>query len=479
MVIVVAGAIFLAALATTFAVLTARDARRAEAALAARATTDLLTGLPGRAALEAELTERIATGGTARFAVLLLRIDRFAAVNDTYGHDIGDELLVALRGQITGALAPGETVFRLGGPEFVVLCPQTGTAAEATARAEAFQQAIHVQYRIAHDRLRVSATAGVVIVEQRHTDPAVVLDDADAAVRAAARRGPGRREVFEIAMADRLRPADAPARLRAALDREELLLFYLPVVTVDEGRIVGVEALLRWADPARGLVGPREIFGLLEHTDLLDEVGDWVVAETVRHNVSWQRAHPGLDLMSTVNVSPRQLADPDFVHRVVRTVEEHGADPQRFCLEITEGALRTDTETTWTRLREAKDAGIQLALDDFGTGYSTFDYIRRFHLDVLKIDQVFVSRLATSKDDYAIVQQLVGLAHALDLVAIAEGVEQPAQAQALVTLDCDLAQGYLWSQPVPVDTISAMLPRGVIRPGTAQRKAVDWKAPTA
>ena len=276
-------------------------------------------------------------------------------------------------------------------------------------------------------------------------------------------------------MRARVNAHDAESRLRTALENNDFLIVYLPVVSISTSRIVGVEALLRWVDPSRGLVSPGEFFALLEKTDLLGPVGEFIFREACRHNREWQDRFPDHDLVSTINVSPVQLADPDFIPRLVGIIAETGADPSRLCLEITEGSMRQGLETIWYSLRTAKEAGLQLALDDFGTGYSSFDYIRKFTLDVLKIDRVFVERVADSKEDYAIVQQLVGLAHALDLVAIAEGVANADQADTLTSLNCDLAQGYFWSEPQPVDTITKLLERGTIRPGASQQ--IDWKAP--
>lgn len=461
-----------------YAALSSRAARKAQANLEYLANYDTLTGLRNRVAVRTELTALVADKGRGgRVAVILIELDRFAAVNDTYGHDVGDQLMVAASGQIRKALLPNETLFRLGGPQFIVLCPTAITRDAALERATSLQNAVRVQYRISHDHVRISASTGVVLLDQRHDAPAVVLADAEAALREANRQGPGTTVAFEVAMRSKINPYDAEFRLRRALENDEFLLMYMPVVTMKGSKLVGVEAVIRWADPEHGVVAPSEFFELLEDTDLLGPVGEWILREACTHTRSWIERFPDRDLVTTINVSPAQLADPNYIGWVTGTLAEFGIEPGRLCLEITEGAIRKDADAIWWSLRNAKEAGIQLALDDFGTGYSTFDYIRKFSLDVLKIDKVFIDRVNASNEDYAIVQQLISLAHSLDFVAIAEGVDTAEQATTLASLNCDLAQGYYWSQPLPLDSIEKVIERGAIRPAASRAKKIDWKAP--
>jgi diguanylate cyclase (GGDEF)-like protein len=476
--VVLVGLVFVSIAALGLAAMGQRASLRVQHQLRHIATHDSLTGLRNRVALTNALSEVLAARSpSGRAAVLLIELDRFSAINDTYGHDVGDQLMVAAARQIERSLHPNETIYRLGGPQFVVLAPSATTRDAAQARAQQLQESVRVQYRIDHDHLRITATVAVVLLDQRHTSPDVVLEDADAAVREATRRGPGSTVVFEVSMRAKVSAFDAEARLRQALERDEFLLMYLPVVTLDDSRIVGVEALLRWADPERGVVAPGEFLSLLELTDLLEPVGDWVVAEACRHNKRWQEIFPGADIATTINVSPRQLEADDFTYRIDRIVQDTGADPARLCFEITEGAARTDIENVWRNLRQLKELGMQLALDDFGTGNSTFDYIRKFQLDILKVDRVFVDRVNKSDGDYAIVQQIISMAHSLDFVTIAEGVDNADQATTLATLNCDLGQGYYWSQPQSLDTIEKLIGQGTIRPSANRAKKIDWKAP--
>lgn len=478
MVIALAVFILLSAISLAYAAMSFRAADKAQGELEHLATHDPLTGLRNRMAVRSELAHLLAAkSGPGRVAILLVELDRFAAVNSTYGHEVGDQLMVAASGQISKALLPAETLFRLGGPQFVVVCPSAVTRDAALERAAALQTAVRVQYRIDHDHVRISMSAGVVLLDQRHTDADVVLADAESALREANRQGPGSAVAFEVAMRSKINPYDAEIRLRRALENHEFLLMYMPVVTLDDSRIVGVEAVIRWADPEHGVIAPSEFFELLEDTDLLGPVGEWILREACGHTKRWSELFPGLDLVTTINVSPAQLANPDYINWVIAILAELDVDPTRLCLEITEGSVRKEIDVIWWSLRRAKEAGIQLALDDFGTGYSTFDYIRKFHLDVLKIDKVFTDRINAGNEDYAIVQQIISLAHALDLVAIAEGVDSAEQAAALAGLNCDLAQGYYWSQPQPLDAIEQLLARGTIRPAANRAKKIDWKAP--
>ncbi len=473
---ITAALVALSVITVGYAIVSQRASTRARRNLLHLATHDELTDLRNRSALLADIGGLVEPRGAGvRGAVLLVELDRFAAVNDTYGHDIGDQLMVAAARQLQSGLANGDRLYRSGGPQFVVVCPSIVTTEAARQRATDLQTLVRVQYRIAHDHLRISATIGIVMLDARHTEASTVVADADAALRDANAAGFGSASVFEISMRSRVRSFDAESRLRNALENNDFLIMYLPVVSISTSRIVGVEALLRWVDPSRGLVSPGEFFALLEKTDILGPVGEFIFREACQHNREWQKRFPAHDLVSTINVSPTQLIDPDFIPHLLRVIDETGADPGRLCLEITEGSVRQGIEKIWYSLRMAKEAGLQLALDDFGTGYASFDFLRKFTLDVLKIDRVFVERVADTKEDYAIVQQLVGLAHALDLVAIAEGVTNADQADTLTSLNCDLAQGYFWSEPQSADTITKLLAKGTIRPGVTKR--IDWKAP--
>ncbi len=471
---VVVGLLALSIVMIAVAAAAQRSASRAHADLARTTRFDLLTGLPNRSQLTAELDRGLSGPPDERHgALILVEFHRYAAINDTYGHEVGDGLLVAAAEQLGRALQPHERLFRPSGPQFAVLNPEVTDAASATRRADELQAALGVAFRIGTDHLRVATSAGIALFDGRATGAEELLRDATVALQHADADGPGVSVVFDLSMQATVMAAAAERRLHQALEREEFWLLYLPVVALDNHELVGVEALLRWADPERGLVSPAEFLPLLDESGLIIPVGDWAIEAACRQSVLWQQAFPARELMTTVNVSPRQLASADFMDRVLRTVEETGVDPGRLCLEITEGVVMRDIESSWSMLRAAKDAGIKLALDDFGTGFSSLGYLRRFDLDVLKIDRAFVADVATSREDAAIVQQLVALAHALDLAPVAEGVDSAEQAQTLHGMGCDFAQGFYFSAPQPVTAIDHMLGTGTVVPDDGS-PAIDW-----
>jgi diguanylate cyclase (GGDEF)-like protein len=475
---VVVGLLALSIVMIAVAAMAQRAASRAHADLERTTRFDLLTGLPNRSQLTAELETRL--GGVGRDgqargrqgALILVEFHRYAAINDTYGHEVGDGLLVAAAGQLGGALRPSERLFRPSGPQFAVLSPEADPAS-ATHRADELQAALGVAFRIGTDHLRVATSSGIALLDGRASTAEDLLRNATVALQHADSDGPGTSVVFDLSMQPTVMAAAAERRLQEALEREEFMLLYLPVVALDNHELVGVEALLRWADPERGLVSPAEFLPLLDESGLIIPVGDWAIEAACRQSVQWHQAFPNRELMTTVNVSPRQLASADFMDRVLRTVADTGVEPGRFCLEITEGVVMRDIEASWTMLRAAKDAGIKLALDDFGTGFSSLGYLRRFDLDVLKIDRAFVAEVGTSREDAAIVQQLVALAHALDLAPVAEGVDSAEQAQTLHGMGCDFAQGFYFSAPQTVTAIDHMLTTGTVVPDDGT-PAIDW-----
>jgi diguanylate cyclase (GGDEF)-like protein len=473
-VFVVVGLLALSVVMIAVAATGHRAATRAHADLARTTRFDLLTGLPNRAQLEAELDTALAAGtGNAHGGLILVELTRYAGINDTYGHEVGDGLLVAAADQLGGALRSGERLFRPSGPQFAVFCPDLVDTGAATRRADELQAALAVPFRIGTDHLRVNTVSGIAMVDHRATGSEDLLRDGSVALQHAETDGPGSSVVFGLSMQATVMAAAGEKRLREALDNDEFELLYLPVVALDNQELVGVEALLRWADPERGLVSPSEFLPLLDESGLIVPVGDWAIEQACRQSVAWQQAFPARELITTVNVSPRQLASADFMERVLKTVEETGVEPGRLCLEITEGVVMRDIESSWTMLRKAKDAGIKLALDDFGTGFSSLGYLRRFNLDVLKIDRAFVRDVATSRTDAAIVQQLVALAHALDLAPVAEGVDSAEQAQTLHGMGCEFAQGFYFSAPQPVTAIDHLLAKGTVTPDDGT-PSIDW-----
>jgi len=473
---VVVGLIALSVVMVGVAISAQRAAAKAHADLDRTTRFDVLTGLPDRGQLELAIDRLIGPDGSrveGSTTVILIELSRFEVVNDTYGHEVGDGLLVAVTDQLKRATNETEDLFRLGGPQFVVLTSAIADTRMAERRAAELTEALAVPFRIGTDLVQVATKVGIAMVDRRHGGARDVLHDAGVALQQSQRDGSGTATVFDLSMRPSLSPSNTERRLREALERNEFWLLYLPVVTLDDHEIVGVEALLRWADPERGLVTPDQFLPHLENSGLIVPVGEWVLEQACRQNKVWQAAFPNRELLTTVNVSPKQLQRPDFMDRVLATVADTGIDPSRLCLEMTEGSVMRDIDTAWGMLRDAKEADIKLALDDFGTGYSSLSYLRRFDLDVLKIDRSFIAGIAESRDDAAITQQLVAMAHALDIAPVAEGVDSAAQAQTLHGMGCDYAQGYWFSAPQPVTAIDAFLASGVVRPAS-ESAGIDW-----
>jgi diguanylate cyclase (GGDEF)-like protein len=477
MAIVVAGLLGLSIIAIGAALAGQRAAAQAHRALERTTRCDVLTGLPNRAWLEETLSHILDVGRESAAerigAVILVELRHFEEVNDSYGHEVGDGLMIAVTGQLQRSITADEQLFRLGGPQFVIIDRGLTDTGPTQRRAAEFHEALATPFRIGTDILRIATEVGVAMIERHHEDPADVLHDAVVALQQANRKGPSSTVVFDRTMRAERSPASLDKRLREALEHDEFWVLYLPVVALDNNELVGVEALLRWADPERGLVGPDQFLRHLDESGLIGPVGDRVFEQACRQNRAWQQSFPARELLTTINVSPRQLSHPDFLSRVLAIIADTGADPSRICLEITEGTEMRDIESAWSTLLGAEEAGIKLALDDFGTGYSSLSYLQRFSLDVLKIDRTFVSGIATSREDAAITQQLVAMAHALDIAPVAEGVDSAQQAQALHGMGCDYAQGYYFSPPQPVTAIEAMLATGVVRPAE-QASSIDW-----
>lgn len=423
------------------------------------ARLDTLTGLPNRFGLTAQLEAAMQSSRTSGmpFAVLFVDLDRFKVVNDTFGHEVGDALMRAAATRLRHALRPIDQVVRYGGDEFVVICPDVTNVGTGERIAQRVISSIEEPFTIGRQSLSISSSIGIALADHHVAEVEQVVRDADVAMYQAKGAGPGAYRVFDRTIGGALTPSAVEDRLRRATERREFRVFYQPVVDTATGHIVGVEALLRWHDSERGLVAPDEFLPILEETGLIVPVGAWVLAEACRQAVEWRRIYPQHPLELKVNVSARQLSQVDFGDMIIDVLQESGLPASAVFLEITESALMDDVSSAWATLREAKTRGVRLALDDFGTGFSSLSYIRRFSLDMLKIDKSFVDGLAHEPDDVAIVEHVIGLAKALGMVTVAEGVEQPEQLRQLQRLGCERAQGFWFSPPVPPELIGPML----------------------
>lgn len=415
---------------------------------------DELTGLPNRRYLLGKLSQVFGEDG-ARGGLLFVDLDRFKLINDSLGHEAGDNVLRETTARFRRTLRPDDIVARVGGDEFVVLCPNVVDVDDVTSVADRLVAVLAEPIDLPEGRVVVSASIGVAYVTAP-VDPAQVLQDADLAMYEAKEQGRSRTALFHDGLRDRaIRRLEMESALRDALRREEMELFYQPMVRLETGHISGVEALLRWHRPGFGLVEPADFVPTATDTGLILPIGRWVIAEAAAAAARWP------DLEVACNMSARQLTDADLVHFVADVLEENGVEPQRMCLEMTEADLITDPDRVLDQLDRFEELGVRLAIDDFGTGFATLDYLRRFSsADVLKVDASFVAGVNDpDSHDLAIVSAAMVLARNLGFETVAEGVERPEQREILRELGCDIAQGYLFSPPVTMAEIDEMLAR--------------------
>ena len=435
-----------------------------EAALEHRALHDGLTGLPNRMLLLDRLEQALARSRRSNtdLAVLFVDLDQFKVVNDSLGHDAGDRLLIEVGARFRQVVRAADTVARLGGDEFAVLCEGVHLPADAVAVAQHLQAALAEPFRVANAELFVTCSVGIAI--GRGDDPEALIRDADAAMYRAKELGRNRSVVFEAAFHQRMvRRLLLQRDVRAALADGEFSLRYQPRVRVADGRITGVEALLRWIRPDGVVVGADEVITVAEETGFIVTLGTWVLQQACRQAAAWSRGG-GDHIVMSVNLSGRQLVDPALGEIVAATLAEEGLDPSLLCLEVTESELAGDAGTCVEALGALKRIGVRVAIDDFGTGYATLDYVRRFAMaDELKIDRSFVAGLHDiDSPDAAIVSAAIVLANALGFETVAEGVETPDQLAVLRQLGCEHAQGYLYSPPVTADELAILLARGTL-----------------
>ncbi len=426
-----------------------------EARLEYQATHDHLTGLPNRTLFLDRLELAIARGRRSHrsVAVLFCDVDHFKVVNDSLGHSAGDRLLVALADRLRSALRPGDTVARFGGDEFVILCDDMDHDHDAVTIAERVHAAVHEPPLTVENTEVFAAVSIGISFSHGDKDPETMIRDADAAMYLAKARGRARYEIYD----ERLRSTlverlDIETALRRALTRHELRVVYQPTIDLANGHIVGVEALLRWEHPERGQLVPAEFMDVAEETGLIVPIGAWVVDQACRQAQRWHTGVGGNELFVSVNLSSRQLESSALIENIASVLEATAVEPARLGLEITESVIMRDPEASTTALRALKDLGVRLAVDDFGTGYSSLAYLRRFPVDLLKVDQAFVDGLGRDPEDSAIVAAVVSLAHTLGMKAIAEGVETEEQLHELRALGCDMAQGFYMARPLaPAD----------------------------
>ena len=453
----------LVAPAVAWAILAGRRERRAAGAkreLARLSRHDPLTGLPNRAALP-EILERglrAADNTTVQCAALFCDLDRFKLVNDTYGHEVGDKLMVAVASRIADVTGREATAVRYGGDEFIVVHPVSGRH-EAERMARRLVETLETPFEIGSDTMRISVSVGVALSDGATTADDL-LRDADVAMYQAKATGPGTVCVYDHSMRARLSRATAEARLRAALDKGEIQLRYEPVLTVRDGSLAAVRARLHWEDPQRGAVPEREFLPALEETGLVLDVGAWALAEACTEARRWRTLAPErAPLQVVVPITARQLAQSNFRDLVADTLKNTGVERTQLCLAVGDGSLVDDITDAWTMLRHARTLGVQVALDSFGAEGSTLADLRRVRLDQLWLDRALIAGLGAGSDDSVIVEHLVEMARRLNLVTVATDVDNATQLALLRRLDCDRAMGPFLGVALTRDQIDLLVDR--------------------
>ena len=423
-----------------------------------QAFTDSLTGIANRALFEDRARHALdrTLRTSERVAVLMIDLDDFKLVNDGLGHASGDELIAAAALRIDEATRPSDTVARLGGDEFAVLLETVRGLDDALAAAERIRALFDTPFHLTGGEVTVSPSIGIALA-QDSLDAEELLRRADLAMYRVKERGKDGSAFFDPAMENRaVARLDVLNGLRKALERDELVIHYQPIVNLETGAVVAAEALMRWHRPGHGLVPPLDFIPLAEETGLIAPMGAWILKEACTQARQW-RDDGAPAIMVGVNVSARQLMDPDFEHLVSRTLAETGLEPVALVLEVTESSVMQNPEVSIAKLDRIVQTGVQLSLDDFGEGYSSLSHLQRLPVNGLKIARPFVKGLADPEADSRLVHGIIELAHSLGLNLVAEGIELPEQQEALLALGCRLGQGFLFARPLELPALRALL----------------------
>ena len=422
------------------------------------ATHDPLSGLLNRAGLIGAISSALEASGDAdqKIAVLVIDLDHFQRVNDALGYAVGDGFLRHIGSRLAEQLRPSDRIARLASDEFAVLCCDLHDDGSAFEIAKRLAACLNEPVLVDGHEGFVAASIGVALSGAQAHDPETLLRNADIALYRAKEAGRGRIDTYDQGSnRSHAEPFNTVNALHRALDRDELVVYYQPIVNLESGLVFGFEALVRWCKPGRGLVPPDEFIGFAEESGLILPIGDWVLEEACRQNGRWhaRRGVDGLERPLTihVNLSPRQLDDPKLATRTSQIIGRTGVNPDTVCLEITENGIMHDQQQAARTLEALREQGIQVSIDDFGTGYSSLNYLKEFAVDSLKIDKNFISGLGANPADSTIVESTIHLAHALGIVVIAEGVETDTQMRSLQSLGCDYAQGFVLGRPLPAE----------------------------
>ena len=438
---------------------TDEELARREEELSFLATHDSLTGLPNRTLILDRVEQMLArsVANQTPVAALFIDLDNFKSINDTLGHGVGDELLRAVTARLDGVIRDVDALGRLGGDEFVVISEALTLEVGPELIAERLLEALERPFQLGADKeTRVSVTASIGIAAGAHTSAEELLREADIAMYRAKWDGKHRYVVFEDGMQHAVQHRmELEMDLREAVEKDEFFLAYQPTVNLSDMSPTGVEALIRWKHPMRGIVQPDDFIPLLEETGLIVEVGKWVLEEACRQGATWREA--GYPIGMAVNVSGRQLDTDQLIADIEGALADSGLDPQALTIEITETTLMRNAEETARRLTQIKALGVRIAIDDFGTGYSSLAHLQRFPVDALKIDRSFVSQLQHNQEGETLIHTLVQLGKALSIETFAEGIEHQQELSLLQDEDCDNGQGFLFARPLDVDATEAFL----------------------
>jgi diguanylate cyclase (GGDEF)-like protein len=456
----------LADVATAYIMIAEGRAGLKEASYRSRelALHDALTGLPNRVLLLERLDHSLRrcrrSGLTA--AVFFIDLDRFKTINDTFGHRVGDEVLVAVAERLGEVVRPGDTLARISGDEFVVLCEDLEGTDDADSIVDRLDAVLERPFVTSGIEMTVSASVGIAVAASPVESAEDLLHSADRAMYQAKRAGGGRHQVFDLSDGGLASfQAGLERDMHGLLARAELRLDYQPIVATADGHMSGVEALLRWAHPSRGVVSPNVLVPIAERAGMIPAIGQWVLETAAAEQGHWQHDYGINNLEIAVNVSAHQLMSAGFIQTVAAALEHSSTPSDQLTLEMTESVFVRDGQRALMVLHDLKALGVKLALDDFGTGYSSLSYLLQFPVDIVKIDQIFVAGLGHEEANQSIVSAIIQLAHGLGLTVVAEGVETAEQYQALVQLGSDSCQGFYFAHPMSGGKIDALIERRV------------------
>jgi diguanylate cyclase (GGDEF)-like protein len=423
---------------------------------------DKLTDLPNRALFNEHLKKAIAHAerhDTYLYAVLYLDLDNFKTINDGLGHTVGDQFLVATARRLETTLRPEDVVARIGGDEFTILLNDIKSISDATRVAKRVHNSLVLPFQLGGREVFTTASIGIALSTPEYKGTEEVLRDADTAMYRSKSLGRGRHEIFDPSMHESVvSQLKLEMDLRLAVEREEFLLHYQPIMSLENNRLTGFEALIRWQHPERGLMSPNDFIPTAEATGLILPIGNWVLNEACRQLREWQHGRRGDPLLTiSVNLSAKQFSQVDLVRQVESVLEQTGLDARSLKLEITETAVMEHAEEAADILGQLKALGVKLHIDDFGTGYSSLSYLHRFPVDELKIDRLFVSRMGADDESSEIVATIIQLAHNLGMKVTAEGVETIEQLAQLRSLSCEYGQGYYFAKPLIAESAKLMI----------------------